>query len=92
MKTKLIATLMLATGSLFAGPRISIGVGFGVPVAPAPVVVARPAYVAPPLGYIGAAPGPGYVRVNGFYEFVGGRRVWRPGYWRAPAFVGRFRR
>jgi hypothetical protein len=82
MKSKLIA-MMLAAGSLFAGPRISFGIGFGVPVAPAPVVVARPAYV---------VPGPGYVWVNGFYEFVGGRRVWRPGYWRAPAFAGRFRR
>jgi len=93
MKTKLIATLMLAAGSLFAGPRISFGIGFGVPVAPAPVVVVRPAYVAPaPIAYYGPAPAPGYVWVNGFYEFAGGRRVWRPGYWRAPVFVGRFRR
>ena len=36
MKTKLIATLLLAGSSLFAGPRIGIGIGIGVPVAPAP--------------------------------------------------------
>ncbi len=99
MKTKLIAMLMLAAGSLFAGPHFSFGFGFGVPVAPAPVVVAPapvyvapPAYVAPaPVAYVGPAPGPGYVWVNGFYDYWGGRRVWRPGYWRAPAFAGRYR-
>ena len=40
MKTKLIATLMLAGSSLFAGPRVFFGAGVGVPIAPAPVVVA----------------------------------------------------
>ena len=83
MKTKLIATLILAGSSLFAAPRFSFGVNVGVPVvpvAPAPVV----AY-APP------SPGPGYVWVNGYYEFVGGRRMWREGYWRGPAFHSEFR-
>jgi WXXGXW repeat (2 copies) len=86
MKTKLIATLALLGGStLFAAPRIAIGVEAG-PVygaygytAPAPVAV---------------APGPGYIWVDGFWEYVGPRRVWRPGYWAPPraAFRGDFRR
>jgi hypothetical protein len=87
MKTKLIASLLLAGSALFAGPRVSFGIGFGapvVPVAPAPVV----AYAAP-------APGPGYVWVGGGYFFEGGRRVWHDGYWRGPAGrvgYGRFQR
>jgi hypothetical protein len=86
MKTKLIATLLLAGSSLFAGPRVFFGFGVGVPVAPAPVV----AYATP-------CPGPGYAWVGGGYYFVGGRRIWREGYWRAPVvrvaphYYGRFR-
>ncbi len=47
--------LILASGTALAGPRFSIGIGLGVPVAPAPV------YVAPPVvetGVVGVAPGP----------------------------------
>ena len=83
MKTKLIATLMLAASSMFAGPRIAIGVGVGLPFAPAPVVVAPPV-----VTYATPAPGPGYLWTAGYYDFVYGRRVWHPGYWRAPV-VGR---
>ena len=89
MKTKLIATMMLAGSSLFAGPRVFFGVGVGVPVVPAP---------APVVAYATPCPGPGYAWVAGGYTFVGGRRIWREGYWRAPAFrvaphyEGRFRR
>jgi hypothetical protein len=72
MKTKLIAGLLLAGSCLFAAPRISIGVGVGVPVgayyAPAPVVAAAP----------------GYTWVDGYWYGVGPRRVWRAGYWAAP--------
>jgi hypothetical protein len=81
MKTKLIATLLLAGSSLFAGPRVFVGLNFGAPVVPvAPVAVAY------------ASPGPGYVWVDGFYTFVGGRRVWNAGYWRAPVFAPRYER
>ena len=79
MKTKLIATLLLAGSSVFAGPRVFFGVGVGVPAAP--VVVAPPA---PVVAYATPCPGPGYTWVGGGYYFVGGRRVWREGYWRAP--------
>jgi hypothetical protein len=61
MKSKLIAGLILAAGSLFAAPRFSVGFGFGVP---APVV--PPAYVAP--AYVPPCPGPDYVFINGGWE------------------------
>ena len=52
MKKALIAMVLLA-GSALAGPRISIGIGFG---APAPMAMMRP-----------ACPGPGYIWVDGYY-------------------------
>ncbi len=62
MKSKLLAGLVLAGGSLFAGPRIAVGVGFGTP---APVYTA-PAYVAP--AYVPPCPGPDYVFVDGYWQ------------------------
>ena len=67
MKSKLLALVLLAGGSLFAGPRVFVGVGVGpgyvrapyvrAYVAPVPVPVApyawRPAYV-PPRPFVGA--------------------------------------
>jgi hypothetical protein len=82
MKTKLIATLILAGSSLFAGPRISFGVGFGAPVVPAP---------SPEVAYVPPCPGPGYAWIDGYYTFVEGRRVWHEGYWGAPVFREGFR-
>ena len=52
MKKAMLAMALVA-GSAFAGPRISVSIGFG---APAPVAFARP-----------ACPGPGYVWVDGYY-------------------------
>jgi hypothetical protein len=85
MKTKLIATLLLAGSSLFAGPRFGIGVGIGVPVAP---VVVAPAVV----GYATPCPGPGYVWLNGGWVFRGGPAYVGPafhGYVRGPVYHGR---
>jgi hypothetical protein len=53
MKKALIATMFLAATSMFAAPRISVGIGFG---APAQVAIVRP-----------ACPGPGYTWVDGYY-------------------------
>jgi len=53
MKKAILATMFLAATSLFAGPRVAIGVGIGVP---APVAVVRP-----------ACPGPGYNWVDGYW-------------------------
>ena len=64
MKSKLLAGLILAGGSLFAGPRISVGFGFS---APAPVT----AYVGPGYAeraYTPPCPGPDYVFVNGYWQ------------------------
>jgi hypothetical protein len=52
MKKTMLAMVLLA-GSALAGPRISIGIGFG---APAAQTMVRP-----------ACPGPSYVRVDGYY-------------------------
>jgi hypothetical protein len=103
MKTKLLALMLLAGGSLFARSHVSIGIGIGGPAygyapydygyypAPPPPPVA---YYAPPV-----YPGPGFAWVSGYYYPVGPRYVWRPGYyarrpyagavWVAPRYYGR---
>ena len=50
---KAIAAMMVLAGGLMAAPRVSVGIGFGVP---APVAVVRP-----------VCPGPGYSWVTGYY-------------------------
>lgn len=50
---KAMAVMMLLAGGAFAAPRVSFGIGFGVP---APVAVVRP-----------VCPGPGYSWVDGYY-------------------------
>jgi hypothetical protein len=74
MKSKLLAMLLMAGSTMFAGVRFGVGIGIGVP---APVVVAP---VIPPC------PGPGYiwsggiwVAPRGFYE--GPRYYGRPGFY-----------
>jgi hypothetical protein len=80
MKTKLVATLLLAGSSLFAGPRIRFGIGVGVPVAP--VIVAPPV-----AAYVPPCPGPGYEWIGGSWVFRGAP-VYRPGYFHAPVYAG----
>jgi hypothetical protein len=48
--------------------------GYAVPVAPPP----------PQVEYIGPAPGVGYVWLNGYWGWSGGRHVWNGGRWEAP--------
>ncbi len=55
MKTKLLAMMLLAGGSMFAQTRFSVGLGFN----PAPR-----AYVS----NIPPCPGPGYVWLNGYWH------------------------
>ena len=50
---KALAVMMLLAGGVFAAPRLTVGIGFGVP---APVAVVRP-----------VCPGPGYSWVDGYY-------------------------
>ena len=102
MKTKFIPALLLggfllASSTLFAGPRIAIGVGIGVPVAPSYYVAPAPLPAYPPPAYAApayfpgpayVAPAPGYSWVSGYWYFSSGRRFWRPGYWAAPRYRG----
>ena len=80
MKTKwnLLAVALIAGGTMFAQPRVSIGIGVGGygPGAYPPPVYAQ-AYVPP-------CPGPGYAWVDGYWVPQGGRNVWVAGFWRAP--------
>jgi hypothetical protein len=85
MKTKLMAILLVAGGSLFAQTRFSVGVQFGspgyYPPAPvAPVRVAAPAYRPP-------CPGPGYIWVDGYND---GYSNWVDGYWALPPYSGAY--
>ncbi len=73
MKTKLLAVLLLAGGSLFAAPRVYVGIGLG---APPPVV----AYAAPVAR-------PGYTWVGGYWYPYGARWAWRAGYWARPPYA-----
>ena len=87
MKAKLLAALVLAGGSLFAGPRFFVGVGVGVP-GPAYGYYAPPPPPPPAVAYVPPCPGPGYTWVAGYWSPVGPRYVWRAGYWARPAFAG----
>lgn len=74
MKTKLMAMLLMAGSTMFAGVRFGVGVGFGVPVGRAPIVV----NAAPPC------PGPGYVFVNGGWVLP----PYAGAYWVGPRYAG----
>ena len=73
MKTKLLAMVLMAGSTMFAGVRFGVGIGIGVP---APVFVAP---VIPPC------PGPGYVWSGGVW---GGPRYYG-GHYYAPHPVAR---
>jgi hypothetical protein len=83
MKTKLLALLLLAGSTVFAGPRLFVGVNFGVgggyyaPPPPPPVYYAPPAVVRP-----------GYSWVGGYWYPVGARYSWHAGYWARPPYAG----
>jgi hypothetical protein len=75
MKTKLLAMMLLAGGSMFAQTRFSVGVGVAGPNA----------------GYYAAippSPGPGYVWIEGFWSQNYGQSVWVPGYWSLQPYYG----
>ncbi len=87
MKGKLLALLLLAGSSLFAGSRVFVGIGVGGGY--------YPGYYAPPppppvVAYVPAAPGPGYAWVDGYYYPVGPRYHWRAGYWAPRPYVGAY--
>jgi hypothetical protein len=84
MKTKLLALLLFAGSSLFAGSRVFFGVGFGGPgygyyAPPPPPVVS---YAAPVYAR------PGYSWVGGYWYPSGPRYYWHGGYWARPPYAG----
>ena len=94
MKTKLLAMMLLAGGSMFAQNRFSVGIGFGGQGA---------GFYQPPPSYasnIPPCPGPDYTWVEGYWSQNYGRNIWVPGYWNrlpfssgyqvAPRFDNRF--
>ena len=94
MKTKMLAMMLLAGGSMFAQTRFSIGIGFGGHGAGF--------YQQPPsyASNIPPCPGPDYTWVDGYWSQDYGRDTWVAGYWNrlpfssgyqvAPRFDNRF--
>ena len=74
MKTKLLALVLLAGGSMFAQTRFSIGIGVGG---------YQPGYLPPPsyAYYQPPCPGPDYDWVDGYWSGYGPRNSWIAGYW-----------
>jgi len=83
-KWNLLAVALIAGGTMFAQPRVSIGIGVG---GYGPGVYPPPAYA---QAYVPACPGPGYTWVDGYWAPERGRNVWIAGFWRAP-YVDRYR-
>jgi hypothetical protein len=85
MKSKLLALMLLAGGTMFAGSHFSVGVNIG-----GPAYYSQPYYLPPPppvpaYAYsIPPAPGPGYTYVQGYWSPAGRSYTWRPGYWVRP--------
>lgn len=84
MKSKLLALMLFAGSSLFAGTHWSFG--FGINTGP------RYGYYAPPppppvVRYVAPSPGYGYVYVPGYYQPAGPRWTWRAGYWTRPPYA-----
>jgi hypothetical protein len=73
MKKKLLAFVLLAVGSVFAG--VTIGVQIGPP--PPPRIEIRH-----------ASPGAGYSYVGGYWYPVSGHYKWHGGYWSRPPYEG----
>jgi hypothetical protein len=74
MKNKLLLLILMAGGSLYA--QVSLGIRIGPPPPPR-IVRVQP-----------AAPGPGFLWVNGYWYPEGGRYRWHDGYWSRPPYAG----
>ena len=83
MKTTLgvLAVALMAGGTMFAQPRVAIGIGVGG---------YGPGYYPPPsyAQYMPPSPGPDYAWVDGYWVPRGGRNVRINGYWRRPYVSG----
>jgi hypothetical protein len=81
MKTKLLAMMLLAGGSMFAQTRFSVGVGFG---GGSDFYQQPPAYAS----NIPPCPGPDYSWVDGYWAQGYGGTSWVAGYWSRQPFFG----
>ena len=70
----LLASIVLTAGCMFS--QVSVGIRIGPPP---PVRVVRNF---PP------SPGPGYIRVDGYWYAEGGKYHWHNGYWTRPPYEG----
>jgi hypothetical protein len=75
MKQRVLAGAVVLFGTVLAGCAGSYGyssayVGYGPP--------------APRYAVVGVAPGPGYVWINGYWGWRGGRYEWNEGRWERP--------
>ena len=84
MKTKLLALSLLAGSSVFAAPRVFVGVGIGGPTYVAAPPPAPMVEYAPPAPYYN----PGYTWVGGYYYPAGPRWSWHAGYYARPPYYG----
>ena len=75
MKRQVLLLVPLVAGLSLAGCAARSGYGYGYVNAAPP---------APQAEFYGAAPGPGYVWVNGYWNWGGSRYVWAPGRWQRP--------
>jgi hypothetical protein len=74
LKWNLLAVALIAGGTMFAQPRVAIGIGVG---GYGPGAYPPPAYA---QQYVPPCPGPGYTWVDGYY----GPQGWVAGFWQAP--------
>ena len=89
MYEHLIRTIkVLAAGSAIAAcaafttsSQAQVGIGVTIGREPPPAV----RYEARPV-----APGPGFVWVDGYWNWAGGRYVWVPGRWNRPPYEGAY--
>jgi hypothetical protein len=78
----LVGTCLVAAPFSIAGTHVGVGIGFRIG-APPPVIV----HEAPPpvvVEHAAISPGPGYVWVQGHYEWAGNRWIWMSGAWMYP--------
>lgn len=79
MKTKLLAMMLLASGTLFADTNFYFGIGIGSP-RPGRYAV-RPPPPPPVRVVVPRSPGRNMVWVPGYWVWTGNRYAWRDGYW-----------
>ncbi len=75
IRTTLLAAMLLVSPSVFAA-QFSVGIRIGAPPAPRVVRV------------VPASPGPGYMRIDGYWYPVGKKYKWHDGYWTQPPYAG----